>query len=421
MLSGKRPFDGEDMTEVLGAVVRLEPAWEALPADVPPPVRTLLQSCLVKDPRQRVAKISIALFVLDKVAGLAPPAILPAITATATPPQPLWKRAIPAAAAAHRRGGARYRRLVEPPAGPRRRRPSRVSHFPSHRAKRSLTAESHLVGMSPDGTRMVYPANARLYLRSAWDLEPKGIPGTDSRGTLRTPVFSPDGQSLAFYSEADQALKRIAVSGGVAVTLCPADYPWGMSWSVDGIVFGQGSKGILRVSPNGGQPERLVSVKDGEFAHGPQILPGGQTVLLTIATGTAGDRWDKAQVVVQSLKSGERKTLVNGGTDARYVPTGHIVYALGGTLFAIPFDTKRLEVAGDPVPIVEGVRRTATGASAGAAQFSFSDTGSLVYIPGAAGVSGRMASAGAGRSERQLRDPETSTRRVPAPSHLSRR
>jgi eukaryotic-like serine/threonine-protein kinase len=201
-----------------------------------------------------------------------------------------------------------------------------------------------------------------------------------------------DGQSIVFWSAAgsgaDKSLKRISVSGGAAVTICPADAPFGMSWGVDGIVFGQGSKGVMRVSPNGGQPERLVSVKDGEFAHGPQVLPGGQAVLFTLATGTGGDRWDKAQVVVQSLKSGERKTLVNGGSDARYVPTGHIVYALGGTVFALPFDLKRLAVAGGPVPIVEGVQRTTVpGGNSGAAQFSFSSTGSLVYLPGPTGVS----------------------------------
>ena len=105
-------------------------------------------------------------------------------------------------------------------------------------------------------------------------------------------------------------------------------------------------------------------------------------MLFTLATGTGVDRWDKAQVVVQSLKSGERKTLVNGGTDARYVPTGHIVYAVGGTLFSLPFDAKRLEVAGGPVPIVEGVQRATGVGTAGSVQFSFSDTGSLVYIPG---------------------------------------
>jgi serine/threonine-protein kinase len=111
------------------------------------------------------------------------------------------------------------------------------------------------------------------------------------------------------------------------------------------------------------------------------MLPGGQAVLFTLATDTGRDRyrWDKAQVVVQTLKSGERKTLIDGGSDARYVSTGHLVYALGGTVFAVPFDLRRLEVRGGPVPIVEGVLRANF---TGAAHFSVSSTGSLVFVPG---------------------------------------
>ena len=190
---------------------------------------------------------------------------------------------------------------------------------------------------------MVYVANRRLYLRSISELEARPIAGAEITQGVLNPVFTPDGRSVTFYSNADLTLKKIAASDGAAVTICPADTPHGMSWGTDGIVFGQGNKGIMRVSANGGKPELLVSFKSGELAHGPQMLPGGQAVLFTLATGTAGDRWDKAQVVVQLLKSGERKTLVNGGSDARYLPTGHIVYALGGTLFALPFDVKRLD------------------------------------------------------------------------------
>ena len=159
-----------------------------------------------------------------------------------------------------------------------------------------------------------------------------------------------------------------------------------MSWDAGGIVFGQGSKGIMRVSANGGQPEVLVSVKDGEVVYGPQVLPGGEWVLFTLATAATADGWDKAQIVVQSLKSSERKTLVSGGSDGRYLPTGHLVYALGGVLFAVPFDLRRLAVTGGPVPIVEGVRRS-TEAPTGTAHFSVSSTGSLVYVPGPASTS----------------------------------
>jgi serine/threonine-protein kinase len=194
-------------------------------------------------------------------------------------------------------------------------------------------------------------------------------------------VFSPDSRSIAFYAQSDHTFKKIAVSGGAAVTICQADTPTGVSWNTDGIAFGQGSKGIMRVSANGGQPEVLASVKNGELAYGPQVLPDGEWVLFTIATAATTEAWAKAQIVVQSLKSSERKTLVSGGSDGRYVPTGHIVYALGGVLFAVPFDLRHLAVTGGPVPIVEGVSRSITGQS-GVAHFSVSNTGSLMYTPG---------------------------------------
>jgi Tol biopolymer transport system component len=109
-------------------------------------------------------------------------------------------------------------------------------------------------------------------------------------------------------------------------------------------------------------------------------------VLFTIATANTRDGWDKAQIVVQSLKTSERKTLVMGGSDGRYVPTGHIVYALSGVLFAVPFDLRHLNVTSGPVPIVEGVSRSNTGAP-GVAHFSVSSTGSLVFVPGPASTS----------------------------------
>jgi serine/threonine-protein kinase len=250
------------------------------------------------------------------------------------------------------------------------------------------------LAVSPDGTRIVYVANNQLYLRSMSDLEARPIPGTQGTRPLLAPVFSPDSQSIAFYSTVDSAIKKIALSGGGAVTLWPAGSAAAvaaslgrMNWDASGIVFNQAGKGITRVSANGGQPEMLVDVKDGEVMHGPQVLPGGEWVLFTIGTGAiasaTADTWDKAQIVVQSLKTSERKTLVSGGSDGRYLPTGHIVYALGGVVFAVPFDLRQLAVAGGPVPVVEGVRRSTNAAGrSGAAQFSVSSTGSLVFIPG---------------------------------------
>jgi hypothetical protein len=111
------------------------------------------------------------------------------------------------------------------------------------------------------------------------------------------------------------------------------------------------------------------------------MLPGGKGLLFTLAKARGDDRWDTADIVVQPLPSGERKTIIRGASDARYLPTGHIVYALSGVIFAVPFDVQRMQVLGGPVPMIEGVRRS-SGVITGAAHFSVAANGSLVYLPG---------------------------------------
>src|SRR5262245_360878 len=387
MLTGKRPFDGEDVSDTLANVLKIDPNWPALPSEIPPAIRTLLQSCLTKDRRRRVADISVALFVLENGANLAPPAG----TATVAPlvPRPQWRRAAAMAAILATTLTSVIWWTFSPSTPPKT-----ISRFsftlPDGQAFTYSNTGRQYVAFSPDGTDIAYEANRRIYLRSISNLEPRAIQGTETIEGLSNPVFSPDGQFIAFFSFADHTLKKIATRGGAAVTLCAASNPYGMSWGPDGIIFGQagtGGRGIMRVSTNGGKPEQLVSVKGDELADSPQMLPGGQAVLFTLAKGEASDRWDKAQILVQSLKSGERKILVEGGSDARYFPTGHLVYALGGTLFALPFDEKRLQVTGGAAPILDGVARANLSASnAGTAQFSVSNTGSLIYRPGPAGA-----------------------------------
>ncbi|MDA2925063.1 hypothetical protein MYX65_10525, partial [Acidobacteria bacterium AH-259-L09] len=235
----------------------------------------------------------------------------------------------------------------------------------------------HAVAFSADGTHLVYSANNQLYLRAMDQLEAMPIRGTEGRA--RSPFFSPDGQWVGFW-EGDGKLMKVSISGGAPVTLCEAGNPYGASWGPDDrIVFGQGSEGIWQVPATGGTKQLLISVdatKD-ESAHGPQILPGEKAMLFTLRSG--GVSWDDAQILVESLQTGERKVLINGGRDARYVPTGHLLYAQAGTLLAVPFDLARLEVTGGPVPIIEDVSQAT---STGAAQFSFSGLGSLIYVPG---------------------------------------
>jgi hypothetical protein len=187
-------------------------------------------------------------------------------------------------------------------------------------------------------------------------------------GAFSSPTFSPDGGSIVFWTSVDRTLKKVGIAVGAAVTICPADAaPSGIDWNSTGILFGLAAKGILRVSPHGGKPELVVAAREGEQVHGPHLLPDGHTILFTTATGAGADRWDKGRIVAQTLENGERKTLIEGASDGRYLPTGHIVYAVGGVLFAVPFDPRRLAVTGGPTPVLEGVRRS--GGVTGAAQF----------------------------------------------------
>ena len=195
---------------------------------------------------------------------------------------------------------------------------------------------------------------------------------------FQSPVFSPDGQSLAFVYLVERLLKRIAITGGAAVTVCPIDAPIGITWDETGILFAQAGKGIVRVSPNGGTPQVIAAIPPDQQALGPQMLPDRKSLLFSLRK--ISQNWDKAQIVMQSLATGERKVLVEGGADGRYLPSGHLMYALSGVLLAVPFDARRGEVTGGPVPIIEGIQRTGLGTGAsGEAQFAVAMNGSLAY------------------------------------------
>ena len=378
MLSGQRAMRGDDVADTLAAVLRQDLDATALPGSTPPSVRQLIARCLERDVRQRLRDIGEARIVLtDPTAALKGDAgVVPVVA----PLKPLWRRAIPlvllaiGAAALAIAGMAYFRSSPAVPVVTRFRfTPAEGQVFPG--------GTRQFVAISPDGTQVAYVVTLGLYVRSMAEMEAHLVARADSATAVLSPAFSPDGTSVAFWSGVDRTIKKVAVSGGAAITICSADQPFGISWDTSGILFGQDGKGLMRVSADGGSPDLIVPVKSGEQAHGPQLLPGADTVLFTLATGTAPDRWDRATIVTQSLRTGERKTLVNGGSDARYLPTGHLVYALGGVVLAQPMDLRRLEIIGGAVPIIEGVRRTAQNVT-GAAQFAASNTGSLIYVPG---------------------------------------
>jgi len=300
-------------------------------------------------------------------------------------PAPLWRRAIPVVLGLALAAVAAFAAWTLKPSAPQS---TGITRFPFTlpEGQQFTNTGRQVVSVAPDGSQFVYVANNRLYLKPMAEVSSLFIQGTEITTGVLNPVFSPDSRSIAFYSNADKTLKRIAVSGGAAVTICSIDAPFGISWGTDNeILIGQGAKGIVRVSASGGKPETIVAVKDNEVAHGPRMLPDGDAVLFTLSTiASSPDRWNEAQIVAQSLKSGERKVLIEGGSDARYVPTGHLLYALSGTILAVPFDAQGLTVTGGSVPVIEGV--ASAGFSTGTSQFSISDNGALVFIPGASGL-----------------------------------
>jgi Tol biopolymer transport system component len=243
-------------------------------------------------------------------------------------------------------------------------------------------AERQVIAVSPQGKRFVYVSQGNLYVQGTDDTKSIHISGLLDGFRKANPVFSPDGQSIAFWAMDGTVLQRIPVSGGSPTTICKADVPFGVSWGTDDqIVFGQGAKGIWRVSAKGGTPENIVKAGPGEVLDTPQVLPGDDTVLFTVADSSIAprSRWDQARIVVQSLKTGERATVISAGHDGRYLPSGHLVYALNGQIMAVRFDANKLATIGAAVPAIDNVL-TANAAATGIAQFSVSPNGTLVYI-----------------------------------------
>ncbi len=179
------------------------------------------------------------------------------------------------------------------------------------------------------------------------------------------------------------------------MTICRTALPAGFSWGPNGrIIFANhGGGGLWQVTDAGGTPEALTTPDSAraERSHRlPHVLPDGRALLFTIQRSPGG--WDDAQVAVRSLVTGEQKVLVESAADARYVTSGHVVYARMGTLLAQPFDATRLEITGKPVGVIDGVMHDVnspfTIGSSGAAQFSVASNGTLAYLPGGAAPEG---------------------------------
>jgi len=380
MLTGQGPFAGDDVSDTLANVLKREPDWSAVPASVPPSIRALIRRCLAKDRRKRVADISTALFALDEYASLSGPGTVAAVPLSRTQQ---WRR-VAARATVVLMIAAVATTLTWFATRPAPPRVERFTIAPTGTSALRIDTVDRSVAITPDGTRVVYVGNSgtQLFVRALDQLEPRAI-ATGS--TLRGVFVSPDGQWVGFV-DGNLTLKKVAITGGPTATVAQMDGgSRGATWARDDtIIFAAASPatGLQRVSAAGGEITVLTK-PDLERAEGdhvwPEFLPGGEAVLFTIVPFTGGI--DNAQVAVLDLRTGTSKVLIRGGIDAHYVPTGHLVYGLTGTLRAVAFDLAQLEVTGTPAPVLEGIVTTPTGA----ADVAVAANGSLVYLPGGVG------------------------------------
>ncbi len=379
MVTGRAAFSGQDVSEILAAVIRAEPDWNSLPTNLHWRLKEVMERCLEKEVRNRYSGISDARVDIHKVLADPPGALLK--PAAAVEPQARLRLVLPWVAAALVLG------LIIAGVAVWYLKPSEPRHV--HRLDYTLPADQEFdrirrqaVAVSPDGTKIVYVANGQLYLKNSSEPTARPIQGTSEDPA--NPFFSPDGQWIGYFDLPNKQLKKILIGGGSSVMLCKVNDPFGATWgSDDMIVFGD-LGGIMRISAKGGTRETIVKGENNQNFYHPQILPGGKSILFTIPIrGTLS-----FQVAVQSLHSGDRKALFPGGP-AQYVSTGHLVYAFENRLFAVPFDPDTLDVTDGQVPLIEGVFRLVAFTPT---QSAISESGMLVYLPETAVLGARANS-----------------------------
>ncbi len=380
MLTARRAFAGEDISDTLSRVIAQDPDWTALPPKTPAPIRRVLRRCLEKDRSRRIADVADAR--LDIVDALSPSADSDSVddrdrvAAAGGRRVLLW--AITAAVGA-------VLTLVLIFGSPWRKPPVsalvRLSADPGG-GEAIVATNLQEVALSPDGAQLAFVAHgpveatSRLYVRRLDQLQAAPLPETDG---AESPFFAPDGQWLAFFAAGK--LKKISVAGGAPVTLCDAPNGRGGTWDGDGtIVFSPDRQaGLASVSSSGGTPQLLTTRDKGELTQRwPQILPGGKAVLFTSLSPSGADfDFDKANIVVESPSTGMRKVVQHGGYNGRYLPSGHLVYLRNGTLFAATFDLTHLELTGAPVAALQNVVVNTTG---GSGMFDISSSGVVVFM-----------------------------------------
>jgi serine/threonine-protein kinase len=370
LLAGAPLFGGESVPHILADVLRSEPDWSRLPKNLHPRLKLLLERCLEKNARNRYHSIADVRVDIEKVLSDPLGVADRPEERTAVAGRSFLTRisiglalasvgALVAAAAAWR---------LWPP------HDAQVTRFSV-----DLVGPLDVFGsaaLSPDGRRLVYMSGSRLYSQRLDQDEATAIPGTEQGGS---PFFSPDSESVAFFTQTQLKAARFAGEAPrVLANVGPANGIIG-TWDEQGrIFFGQaGPYGLSWVQARGGVPEAFAALGDYKDLDYPNVLPGGQWVLFT-ADAKEGD-WSGSDIVAQKIATGERKVVLKGGTFARYLPTGHLVFARRGALYAVAFDVKRLEAIGRVVPVVQDV---ATDETSGVAQYAVASNGTLAYVQG---------------------------------------
>ena len=382
MLTGRRLFEGETVSDTLAAVLRSEPDWSQLPAATPIRFRVLLQRCLQKDAKQRLRDIGDARISIDEVlAGAPEPSSVAATSVSAR----FWRRALPWAVAGVLAAAFAFVHFREKPAAP-----AEPVRFQVPLPDKTTAASTGAFALSPDGHQLAFAAAgsdgvSRLWIRSLDSLEARPLPGSESP---RFPPFfwSPDSRFIAF--DAGGKLKKIDISGGPAQTLCDVTgLAVGGSWNREGvIIFGQLVPGvIMRVSANGGSasPLTTLDLSRKEIQHTfPSFLPDGRHFIYVRRSDTP----ENSGVYVGSLdakpEEQDSKRLLATAYGAAYVPpsdaaSGQLLFFRDGTLMTQPFDASRLELLGEPVTVAEHV-----GSFLSFGFFSVSTSGVLVYRTG---------------------------------------
>jgi serine/threonine protein kinase/Tol biopolymer transport system component len=377
MLTGQRAFLGKSQLSVASAILEKEPApISSVKPMTPESLDHAIRRCLAKDAEERwqtARDLALELKWIAESSSQAKPALATKGKSIQGGWQGVLLWAVSSLVLAAVTGFVIWNLKPLPP------RPVSRTVIALPLGQRLAGLEQPAVALSPDGSQLAYVAvqsgTQQIYLRAMDGLEARPIAGTE--GGVN-PFFSPDGQWLGFFS--GQKLKKVSVSGGTVQTLHDAVQLHGASWDSKGIIAfkRQGVTTLQQVPAEGGAPQALTRVEKGEATQRwPDFLPGGQA-LLTV-TSASGFDWSSTQILVQSIATGERQTVIRGGTQPRYAASQHLIYAQDGTLMAVPFDPKRLTATGPPAPVVEGVLQSA---ASGAAQYSLSANGSLVYVRG---------------------------------------